>query len=71
MKLFTPPETQYENYFDKVRFDLTWKLNAFMAVINLVLIVTMYFISIEEFIAAIYGWVVPVVYLFILYITNS
>ena len=71
MNLFTPPESSYTNYFEKARFELTWKLNAFMAVVNLVLITTMYFISLEEFLAALYGWLVPVIYLIILYKTRK
>jgi len=71
MGLFTPPETSYDNLFDKARFDLTWKLNAFMGLVNLVMILIMFFLSTEEFLAAIYGWIVPVIYLLVMWKTRK
>ena len=71
MNLVKIPESSYDNYFDRSRFELTWKINLFMFIANLVLIPIFAFLSLEELIAMIYSSVLTVIYQIVLYVKRK
>ena len=71
MNPFIPPRTNYATFYDEARFNLTWKLNIFMFLVNIPLVFTAVFFPMEVFLAVLFGWLVPFVYLVVLYITRK
>lgn len=66
MQLFTPPATQYKNYYEQGAFNLTWKANALTLLIYPFLIIAGALTNMESFVAAFICWLMPIVSLVIL-----
>jgi two-component system, sensor histidine kinase PdtaS len=71
MNPFIAPRTDYTNFYDTARFNLTWKMNIFMFLANIPFVITAVFFPLEVFLSVLFGWLVPFVYLIILYTTRK
>lgn len=71
MRLIKLPETQYTDYYDQSRFNLTWRINIFIFGTNLVLLPIMFFLSIDEFIGLAISSTLAAIYQVTLYKTRK
>lgn len=67
MRLITIPETQYTDYYDQSRFNLTWRINIFIFCTNLVLLPIMFFLAKDEFTGLLFSSVLALSYQVALY----
>ncbi|MCH2235497.1 MAG: sensor histidine kinase [Crocinitomicaceae bacterium] len=71
MGFLTPPKTEYKDYFDLARFELTWKTSIFFALLLPILMVVFIFIEQTTIIATSIGWLCSLVFVFLLYRTRK
>ncbi|WP_070138594.1 sensor histidine kinase [Crocinitomix algicola] len=69
--IFTPPQTTYKNTYDQDAFDLTWRYNAFMSFLYLLLILAGGLNNIVLFLGGLGCWLTPITSLFILHRTRK
>ena len=60
MKLFTPPETNYDNYYEEGAFNLTWKINVMMLLTYPLLVIAGALSSLPYFICSILCMFMPI-----------
>lgn len=69
--IFTPPQTTYKNTYDRDAYDLTWRYNAFMSFLYLLLILAGGLNNIVLFLGGLGCWLTPIASLFILHRTRK
>ena len=65
------PDTQFRNYYEAARFDLTWKINLFLALILPFLALALYIFHQPAYLTTILGWLACVVVLIVVRITRK
>ena len=55
-----PPETNYTDHYERVKFDLTWKMVVFNTVFLFFIAIAYYFFEPAAFGAALYAWVITI-----------
>lgn len=66
MGLFTPPESDYSNYYEQGAFNLTWRYNAFMLLMYNLLIIAGGLIDLNILLVGLMCWATPASSLLIL-----
>jgi len=62
-----PPETDYVDYYDRAKYDLTWKMVVFNSVFLFLVSIIYFIFETDAFVAAIYAWVVTLILNFALF----
>lgn len=60
------PETHFEDFYEKARFDLTWKLNFFLAVLLPFLALTLFIFNQGAYLPTLFGWAISIVNLIVM-----
>lgn len=70
MSLFTPPQSNYKNYYEQGAFELIWRYNMFMTFTYPLLILSGVLVSASVTFAGFMFWIVPVSSLLVLKLTK-
>src|SRR5690606_10311883 len=65
------PETNYDNYYDQSKFNLTWQINVFIFFTNLVFFPFMYLTAKDQFIGLLSSSILAFTYQLVLYRTRK